>query len=232
GLALSLFAYGYGTLASEVERFVSEMAVIEEAIADIGGTVIDSWLAVVIMVLAVVSAVFATLSALRVRAEESTGRAEPLLATPVSRSAWLGSHLVVALAGSAMLMLGAGLGLGLGAAQALGDWAMLGRILGGALGHLPAIWVVAGAGIALFGMAPRLIPLVWVVVAYAGLVGWLGTLLRFPEWAIDLSPMGHTPLLPAEGMVWTPLAVLVAAATALVLAGMAAFRRRDLQSMA
>lgn len=230
--AVFLFALGYGTLASEVERFVADMSAIQDAMADLGGTVIDAWLAVIVLVFAVVAAVFAVLTALRVRSEEKGGRAEPVLATSVSRSQWLGSHIAIALAGSAALMGLTGFGLGLSVAQALGDAAMLGRVLGAALAHVPAIWLTVGVAVALFGLAPRATPLVWLVIAYAGLVGWLGVLLRFPQWAMNLSPLGHTPLLPAEPLMWIPLAVLAAIAAVLVVAGLAGFRRRDLHTTA
>lgn len=70
------------------------------------------------------------------------------------------------------------------------------------------------------------------LIAYVGVVGWLGPLLGFPDWAINLSPLGHTPMLPAEDMVWTPLVVLTVAAALLIVTGLAGFRRRDLQSIA
>jgi ABC-2 type transport system permease protein len=231
-LSVFLFALGYGTLATEVERFVSELSVLQDAIAEIGGTIIDAWLSVVVLIFAVVAAVFSVLAALRARSEENNGHAEPVLSTAVSRPGWLGSHLAVALIGSALLMSLTGLGLGISASQALGDGDMLWRVLGASLAHIPAIWLVASIAVALFGLMPRATVLVWVVIAYVGVVGWLGALLRFPDWAINLSPLGHTPLLPAEDMVWAPLVVLTVAAAVLIVAGLAGFRRRDLQSTA
>ena len=230
--AIFLFALGYGTLVSEIEEFVSELTVIQEAIAEIGGTIIDAWIAVIVLIFAVVAAIFALLTALRARSEENGGRAEPVLATAVSRQGWLGSHLIVVLAGSAVLMFLTGLGLGISASQALGDGDMLWRILGASLAHIPAIWLTVGIGVALFGFVPRATILVWVVMAYAGLVGWLGALLQFPDWAISLSPLGHTPMVPAEDLVWTPLVVLTLTAAVLIMAGLAGFRRRDLHSSA
>lgn len=231
-LAMFLFAYGYGTLASEIEQFVAEMSVVQDAISDIGGSIIDAWISVIILVFAVLGAVFAVLVAVRSRSEENSGRAEPLLATRVSRPRWLASHLAVALAGSALLMLLGGLGMGLSASQALGDSEMLGRIVGAALAHVPAIWLMVGIASAVYGLAPRATPVVWVVITYAGVVGWLGVLLRFPEWAINLSPLGHTPLLPAEDFRWTPLVVLTALSIVLVALGSVGLRRRDLQTTA
>lgn len=230
--ALFTFGLGYGTLASEVETFVSEMEVIQDAIAGMGGSVIESWLAVIVVFFAAVAAIFGVLAAQRARGEETEGRAEPVLATPVSKPKWLAGHVGIALVGSAGLMLLTGLGLGLTASQATGDSALLGQVVGAALAHVPGIWLIVGIGVALFGLVPRAGLLIWAVIAYAGLVGWLGTLLGFPDWAMNLSPLGHTPMLPAEEMVWTPLVIVTLAAGALLVAGLAGFRRRDIQSTA
>src|SRR5690606_28849481 len=95
GAALFLFGLGYGSLASEVEVFVSELAALEDWMGEVGGeSVLDSFLSVVVLMVALAVAVFGVLTALRPRAEETTGRAEPVLATAVSRARWLGSHLV------------------------------------------------------------------------------------------------------------------------------------------
>lgn len=206
------------------------MTVIQDAVEEMGGAVIESWLAIVLTFFAVASTVFAVLVTLRARSEEQGGRTEPVLATAVSRPAWLGSHVVIALAGSALLQLLAGLGLGISASQVLGDPELLGRVIGAALVHVPAIWVVTGIAAALYGLSSRAGQLTWLVIVYAGIVGWLGVLLQFPQWAVNLSPLGHTPLLPADPMAWTPVVVLLVAAAGLVALGLVTFRRRDIKA--
>jgi ABC-2 type transport system permease protein len=173
-------------------------------------------------------AIFALLTMFRLRTEESGGRVEPLLATAVSRTGWVASHLTVALAGSAILMLLSGLGLGLTASAALGDAAVLPRLIGASLAYLPAIWVVVGVGVALFGLVPRATVLAWIVVAYAALIGMFYGFLGLPDWTFDLSPFGHVPALPAAEMSWPPLLVLSAIAAVLTAVGLMGFRRRDL----
>jgi ABC-2 type transport system permease protein len=151
-----------------------------------------------------------------------------VLATGASRIRWVGSHLTVALAGSAVLLLLAGLGLGATASAALEDASVLPRLLGAALAYVPAVWLTVGLGVALFGLVPRASVLVWIVIAYAGTVGYMGDLLGLPDWMEDLSPFGHVPLLPAHGFTLLPLVVLTAIAAGLIAIGLAGFRRRDL----
>lgn len=230
GGAMFAFGLGYGALAGEVERFVGELSeTLREWLEGVGGqTILDSWLAVIALMVAVTVAVFGVLAVLRPRSEENAGRAEPVLATAVSRPRWVGSHLAVALAGSALLLALAGLGLGISASAALGDASVLPRMVGATLAYAPAVWLTVGLGVALFGLVPRATLLVWIVIVYSGLIGVFADLLGLPDWTVDLSPFGHVPLLPAVGVRWTPLVVLTAIAAGLTAIGLYGFRRRDL----
>jgi ABC-2 type transport system permease protein len=181
-------------------------------------------------VIAVVSMIYVVMATLRARAEETGGRAESLLSTGISRTAWLGGHLAVALLGAVLTQLLAGLGFGLAAAAATGDHAMTGDLIAAALVHVPALWTAAGVALVLFGWLPRATALAWAVPLYAFVVGYLGQILRFPEWTADVSPLGHVPQLPAAPMEWTPVLVLALVAAGLCLLGFAGFRRRDLDT--
>jgi ABC-2 type transport system permease protein len=39
---------------------------------------------------------------------------------------------------------------------------------------------------------------VWVLITYVVIVGWFGVLFAFPDWAMNISPMGHIPVLSVE----------------------------------
>jgi ABC-2 type transport system permease protein len=233
GVGLLLFGLAYGSLAAEIETFVAEVGALEEWMANIGGeALIDAFLAVMVLFLAVLVSIFAVLAVLRLRSEETAVRAEPILATATSQTRWAASHLTVALAGSAVLLLTASAGLGLSAAVALGDAGVVPRLLGAALAHLPAVWLIVGLAVALFGVAPRASSLAWVVLAYGGIVGYFGDMFGFPAWTTNLSPYGHTPLLPAEPFAAVPILIMTFISGALIAAGLAGFRRRDLASTA
>jgi ABC-2 type transport system permease protein len=230
-IALLAFGLGYGTLASEVESFAEDFSAMQDFIDVIGGdSIINAFLAMITSLMAVVVSVFAVLTVLRLRSEESSGRAEPLLATAAPRTRWVASHLIVAAVGSAIILALGGLGLGLTASAALDDASILPELLGAALAYVPAVWLTIGLGVALFGVVPRASLLVWLVIAYAGLIGSFAAILDLPEWTLNLSPFGHIPSLPAVDMNWVPLVVLTVISAGLVALGFYGFRRRDLET--
>ena len=228
---VGLFVFGimFGSILADVEAFVSENELIQDAVANIGGaTALDSFLTMIVSILATVSTIFGILTIQRMRSEETSGRVEPLLSTALSRTRWAGSHLTVALAGGAAVMLSAGLGLAISASFAVEDASMFGDMLGASLAYVPALWISVGLAMAIFGLAPRAIGLAWAVLVYALVLSMFGSLLKFPGWMNDLSPFAHVPGLPAEEFTITPIVVLTAITTGLIWIGVAAFRRRDL----
>jgi len=101
----------YGSILGEAADMVKDIEQVQEALDKIGGaSVAESFASMIMVVIAVVAAVYVVMATLRPRAEESAGRAEPLLATGLSRDRWVGSHVAVALAGGTALLLVAGLG--------------------------------------------------------------------------------------------------------------------------
>ncbi|MEU7029340.1 ABC transporter permease [Streptomyces sp. NPDC046275] len=184
----------------------------------------DAFLATMVGLFGMVAALFAVGSVLRLHGEETSQRAEPLLAAPVGRLRWAAGHLLVAFAGSVLIMLLAGAGLALAYGKETGP------VLGAALAQLPAVWTLAGLAVLLWGAFPKAAPAAWGVAGVCLALGWIGPALDLPQAVLDLSPFGHLPKLPGPDPSWTPLLVLTALAAALVTTGLAGLRRRDLLS--
>ncbi|QES51205.1 ABC transporter permease [Streptomyces venezuelae] len=233
GFGVGVFLLGtmYGSILGDAEDMLKDIEQVQDALKRLGGaTVAESFAAMVMSIVAVVVAVYAVIAALRARAEETAGRAEPVLATGLSRAGWLGSHLAVAMAGGTLLLLVSGIGLGISGAGSTGDGGLFLKLVGAALAYAPALWVTVGVTAALHGWFPRAAAVAWVVPVSAFAIGYLGQLLQFPGWVNNLSPFGHVPRLPAAGMDWTPMAVLTLVAAGLVWLGLEGFRRRDLDT--
>lgn len=228
--SVSLFALGvvYGSIANSIDDFVGDNQTIRDFLARTGSpSLTDSYLSTSIVMLAVVAGGFAVQSAYRARSEETALRAEVLLATPTSRTTLLWSHLVVALAGSVLVVGGAGAGTGIAYALVGGGAHQVPRLLGASLLFVPALWVFVGLSALAFGAAPRAALAAWAVLAWCLVVAFFGALFDLPRWVMDLSPFETTPQLPADRFAVLPVILTGAVAVAALLAGTAAFRRRD-----
>ncbi|BBZ22288.1 ABC transporter permease [Mycolicibacter hiberniae] len=231
GLAL------YGLLVGSVVHGIGDEVGNDRArdiVVRLGGTAVleHAFVAVAFTMLGMVAAAFAVSLALRPRQEETTGRAETLLAGSLSRGRWLASHLVVALAGSGIALLAAGLVAGIVYATAAGDsGGQLPLAVGSAAVQLPAVWLPAAVAVAAYGIAPRLAPAAWAVLIGFIALYLLGTISGLPQWVLDLEPFAHIPLVGArtEGTFSAvPLVVLLALDIGLIAVGLWGLRRRDL----
>ncbi|MEV0113571.1 ABC transporter permease [Streptomyces sp. NPDC050844] len=182
----------------------------------------DAFLATMAGILAMIASLYVVASVLRLHGEETSQRAEPVLAGAVGRLRWAGGHLVIAFGGAAVLMLVGGLGLALGYGQDFGP------VLGACLVQVPAVWVLGGLAVLLVGAFPKAAVGAWGVAGVCLAIGWIGPALDLPGAVLDLSPFGHLPKLPGGEMTWGPVLVLLALAAALVTAGLAGLRRRDM----
>ncbi|EFL33713.1 ABC transporter membrane protein [Streptomyces viridochromogenes DSM 40736] len=182
----------------------------------------DAFLASMVGMLGLVAALYIVASVLRLHGEETSSRAEPLLANAVGRLRWAAGHLVIAFGGAALIMLLAGLGFAAGYGKEIGP------ILGACLVQLPAVWVIGGVAVLLHGVLPRAAVATWGVAGAVLLIGWVGPALDVPRAVLDVSPFGHLPKLPGGAMEWGPVLVLLALAVVLVATGLAGLRRRDM----
>jgi ABC-2 type transport system permease protein len=226
-VALFLFGATFGSLTDSVVAMVRQTPLLAKIFAASGASVTDSFTAATSVDFGLCAAAFAVASVLRLRNEESAGRLELLLATPVDRRRLLAAGATVSALGAAVLLLSAGLGDGLSAAAVTGDAGLIGRDVGAALVHFPAVLVMAGIAALLVAMVPRMAVLAWLVVVWAFLAGMFGALLNLPPWTLKLSPFGWTPKVPAEHADIASLAALLIVAAALLIAALATFRRRD-----
>ena len=89
-----------GSAASGIGAVLNTSPQARQIFIRLGGHsgLVDAYLAAVIGMLGVASAAYAVAAVLRLHGEETERRAEPVLATPVGRVRWAGSHLLVAAA--------------------------------------------------------------------------------------------------------------------------------------
>ncbi|WP_392544732.1 ABC transporter permease [Oryzobacter telluris] len=218
-----------GGLLASVADLANDPAVRDmlDRLAGSAGGVEDVYVATEVRFVAAAVAAAGVALVLRLVAAERRGLGELVLATPTSRTRWYAAHVAVALGLPALLMAVLGTTVGIVGPAATPDAPALGPVLGASLATLPAVWVVVGMAALLAGAVPRFAPLTWGVLLVAFVVGELGPTMDLPSWVVDASPFAHVSQLPGGSFEAVPALVLLAVAAALVLAGRAAYLRRD-----
>jgi ABC-2 type transport system permease protein len=231
-LGFALSAVVLGAAAKGIGATLNSSAQARADILRMGGHtgLVDAYLAIEFSLLSVMAAAFGVATVLRLHSDEAEGRAEAVLAGPVSRIRWVVAEVVWAMGGIALLMAVSGVCSGLGYGARTGAISTeVGRQFGAALAQVPAAWVLAGLAVALVGLAPRVtVPAAWTVLAVVALVDLLGRSLGLSQWLLDATPFTHVPRLPGGDFTAMPLIWLTVVAAGLTVAGLAAFRRRDL----
>ena len=228
-VAVAVIGVAYGAIGPSVDAFIGQNKELAQLLAGTGGgDLTDLYFASSFRFMALIATGFALQSATRVRGEETSMRADALLATPVSRRRFASSQFVVAAVGSVVLLAIAGISTGLGYAAAGGNAGSLPSLFGAALVFAPAMWIMVALVAALDGLAPRLVGVTWVVLAACLVVGFLGSVLGLPSWLTGLSPFQQVPQLPAASLTWVPLGLMSAVAVGLTLVGLGGLGRRDI----
>ncbi|MFF7858641.1 ABC transporter permease [Streptomyces sp. NPDC007904] len=228
GWSIGFFLAGviYGGLTDGVADLVDDNEQAREIFERMGGQsgITDAFLASMTGMLGLVAALYVVASVLRLSGEETSSRAEPVLANAVGRLRWAAGHLAIAFGGAVLVMLLAGLGF------AVGYGRQVGPVLGACLVQVAGVWVIGGVAVLLYGLLPRAAVAAWGVAGAVLLIGWIGPALDVPQAVLDVSPFGHLPKLPGGSMEWGPVLVLLGTAVVLVGVGLAGLRRRDMTS--
>ncbi len=194
-----------GGIAAGRRDLVSGNAAIADDIRELGGqqNLTDALLATAMSIMALFTAAYAVQSVQRLRAEESSGRLEPILATGVSRVRWAVSGLTVTVAGTVVLLALTGAAVGVVHGARSHDFG----------GELPASWPQRSSSCRRMGhrrRAPSSSPSSprhvhgWGVLTICLLLGQVAPLLNLPQAVMDVSPFTHTPKLPGGAVAPLP----------------------------
>jgi len=221
-----------GAAAKGVGQLFGTSSALEHEFTRLGGqaAITNAYLSALMLLAGLVAAAYAISVVLRLRAEETGGLAEPILATATGRVRWALSQITVAVAGAALLLAVAGVAAGLGYGLRIGSAGpQVTRMIGAALGQLPSALVLAAVAIALFGLLPGAsVAGAWTALGVVVVINLFGQVLQLSHWILDISPFTHAPRLPGGTVTAAPLLWLCALALAACVAGLAGLRRRDI----
>ena len=230
-IGLAVLGAVYGGAADSIADILRDSPQLEEMFENLGGaqTLTDTFFSVAVGIIAIIAAAYSIRSVLKLKSEEDELRAELVLATATPRPRYAWSHLFYGVVGPVVILAVAGVVAGATYGSMIGDiGGQVPRVLVAAMAQVPAVWVVTGITMALYGILPRWSSVSWGVLATCLILGQLGQILRFPQWSLNLSPFSHVPLIPAEDVSATPFLALLAVGVALVVAGLVGFRNRDI----
>src|SRR5699024_1675466 len=125
GIALLLAGIVDGAFA---QSLVDTAGDVPDAFQDMfGGAqgMLNGYLAFIAVFIGYLTAAFAVTGMQLLGREETHGRTDTLLATPMSRTSWLISHIAVLAVAVVGIMIVAGFGAGLAASAVTGQWPLL-----------------------------------------------------------------------------------------------------------
>jgi ABC-2 type transport system permease protein len=220
-----------GSVADSIGDVIGGSKATRDIITKIGGQqdAVDAFLVTAMNMMALFASAYVVQTVLRMRSEESAQRAEPILATAVGRVRWAAGHYALAILGPAVLLGIEGVELGLIHGARVHDLSgQLPRLVAAAFVQLPAVWLLAGCTLLLFGLAPRAAVAAWGVLGAFLMLGQLGPVLKLKQWAMDVSPFTHVPKLPGGEARLAPVVWLTVVAALLTAAGLVGLHRRDI----
>ncbi|WP_430331954.1 ABC transporter permease [Rhodococcus sp. ACT016] len=228
GIGVAALAFPIGALGQQVADFLDQDPRLAGLLPGGATNAAQGAFALYLVFLAIMACMYAMTAIQSARNEETSGRAEDVLASPVSRWRWLGAQLSVISVATSLIVLAAGAAMGITAAATLHDGSMFGRLVGSAANFLPATLTVIALTAAVYAWFPRLLAVVWVYLGYALVIGMFLEVL--PAWTGWASPFHFTSNMPADAFDVVPFIVLLVIAAALYGLALVGFRRRDIQS--
>ena len=228
-LIFALIGIMMGYTAQSINNLISANPQFLQLISQLSnGGPADNYFTLVLALLGVIFAVYAILATSKLRSEESQKYSEMLLTNSVSRSQWVISNLIFGVLGPALIMIIFSLSLGL--TYDIGGSLSndLPRIIVATLVYLPAVWILTGITMLLFGFIPRLTALSWAALGLFVIVDLLGEFFNFDQWILNLSPFTYVPNLFAGDTVNTSLIWILVLAVALMFLGLLGYRQRDI----
>ncbi|MFT4147680.1 MAG: hypothetical protein QM632_02660 [Micrococcaceae bacterium] len=232
--AVTAMATMIGSLVPQIANVYKNSPQIEQLFEAMGGTnsMIPAFITSMLVFIVMMVIAYALQALGKLRSEESHGRLEVLLSTKLSRIHWLGLHSLIALFGSAVLLLFSGLLLALSVNASAKDLHInFGNYILSALQYWPIVALFVGLYLLLFGLFPKASGTVtWFYFGFVAFIAWLAPMLNLKQWILNLSPMAHIASAPAQEIKAEPIAVVTLLAAVLIGIGIYFWRNRDVRN--
>jgi ABC-2 type transport system permease protein len=221
---MAVFAIAFGTLTGIVVEYMNDPNAFL-----LGVKFVDEFFARMLQFIAFGVALYGIASMSWLNREEKDTHLELIVSTNTTRRQWFLSHSLIAIAGSAAMIVLASLFFGLASAGTTGDGAAFPRILLAGISYIPAVWAVIGIAALVYGFVRRAGVLPYIVLVYSLVLSLFASGQNIPGWMLWLSPFGKLPFVPYESFQPTPVLLLLGIGILFVTAGFWGFRNRDVK---
>jgi ABC-2 type transport system permease protein len=139
------------------------------------------------------------------------------------------SNLVLVVIGSAVVLAAFGLAAGFTYGLSTGNVGhQLPRIVVATMAYLPAVLVMIGITMTLYGLVPKLSVVSWGALGAVVGAEIIGGTLQVSQSILNVSPFNHVPRALAEGLSLWPLASLTVVGLVLIGIGLIGFTQRSI----
>lgn len=236
----TLLGLAFGTLATVASQAVFDNPQVADILRSLGQTssadMVTTFFAMAGVFIGVLGACAGLQNLVRLRGDESEGRADLQLAASSSRARWLLASVLMGVMSAVLVVMVSALAVWL-AVLATDLSSAATRSLVQVLVQIPAALVFVAVGALALAAWPRQsIALTWGFLTVGVTIGLFGGLLHLPQAVMNLSPLTHVPTVPAHGGILSsgaaefagPLIVMTVLATGFIIAAVVLIRRRDL----
>ncbi len=228
-IGMFLLSAAFGAILGDLEEYYADLDILQAFLAaNPDYTLTEQFVAMLFVILSIISAIPVVMVVLKLKGEENKNRTEHIYSRAVSRTGMLASYMIMAIIVSIIMQTLTAVGLWATSYSILDQTLSLGKTLNAALVFLPAIWVLIALGIFLMGLFPKATSGIWLYFAFCFIVIYLGELLKFPDWLMNLSSFTHVPQLFVEEGDILSLTILTLLAILITIIGFIGYRKRDI----
>lgn len=236
-VAVSLLGATYGSIFNTIGNILKTNPTMQQVfgkalVHSANHQLISGFAALILLVLATAAIIPGLQLLFALFTDERHGWLESLFASPIRRTHLLLSYLGVALISSVGTFFGGWLGLivvGDASLTHVSDGLSADEFWQGLAGMLPAIVLFLALGTLLIGWWPQGRSLVWLYLIYGFVSQYLGGLLKLPQWAKRLTPLGWQPSLPTHCVDWFSVGLTLALTVGIGLVGWWGYTQRDFE---
>lgn len=221
----------FGAVLGELETYFADMDLVQAVLGDSAGEgITEQFITLLIQIMTIFSIIPGVMILNNLKNEELRGRIEHFYTRTVSRSKLFVVFLVLALVSVALMQLSIALGLYSTSVMVLENTLSLETLLKAVYIYMPVVILVLGLATFLIGVFPRLTVLNWLYISFMFVVLYLGSILEFPEWTMNVSALHQIAAYPFETIDWQPIILFSAIGAVFMIIGVVGYNKRDIKS--